>query len=95
MACVSGKRKTTMGSIKTVDARNQFADVVNRAAYGKERIVLTKHNREVAAVVPIEDLRLLQELEEHIDVEEALKSLAEARAKGTTSWDDLKAELGI
>jgi prevent-host-death family protein len=84
-----------VASIKTVDARNQFADVVNRAAYGKERIVLTKHNREVAAVVPIEDLRLLEELEERIDIQEAAKALAEAKVKGTTSWDDLKSELGL
>jgi prevent-host-death family protein len=84
-----------VASIKTVDARNQFADVVNRAAYGKERIVLTKHNREVAAVVPIEDLRLLEELEERIDLQEAAKALAEAKVTGTTSWDDLKSELGL
>jgi prevent-host-death family protein len=84
-----------VASIKTVDARNQFADVVNRAAYGKERIVLTKHNREVAAVVPIEDLRLLEELEERIDIQEAAKALAEAKVTGTTSWDDLKSELGL
>jgi prevent-host-death family protein len=84
-----------VASIKTVDARNRFADLVNRAAYGKERVVLTKHNREVAAVVPIEDLRLLQELEELIDIQEVAKSLAEAKVKGTTSWGDLKAELGL
>ena len=28
--------------ISTVDARNSFSEVINRAAYGKERVVLTR-----------------------------------------------------
>jgi len=38
------------------EARVRFAELVNRAAYGKDRVILTRRGRPIAAVVPIEDL---------------------------------------
>ena len=81
--------------VSTVDARNEFSDVVNRAAYGKERVILTRRGKQVAAVVPIEDLRLLRELEDRLDLVEARESLEEARKKGTVPWGKVKSELGL
>jgi prevent-host-death family protein len=59
-------------------ARDEFADMLNRAAYGKERVVLTRRGRELAAVVPIEDVRLLEELEARLELQDARAALAEA-----------------
>ncbi len=42
-------------------ARQNFSDVVNRAAYGGERIIVHRGKKPVAAVVPIEDLELLEQ----------------------------------
>ena len=75
--------------------RKGFADALNRVAYGRERIVLHRRGKNVAAMVPIEDLALLEELETRLDLEEARAALAEARKKGTISWEKLKAELGL
>jgi len=82
-------------SVSTVKAREQLSTVINRAAFGKERIVLTRRGKEVAAVVPIEDMKLLEELEDRIDLEEARAALAEAKLKGTISWEKIKADLGL
>ena len=82
-------------SISTVKARDQLSTVINRAAFGKERIVLTRRGKEVAAVVPIEDMKLLEELEDRIDLEEARAALAEAKSKGTIPWEKLRADLGL
>jgi prevent-host-death family protein len=82
-------------SVSTVKAREQLSTVINRAAFGKERIVLTRRGKEVAAVVPIEDMKLLEELEDRIDLEEARAALAEAKSKGTISWEKIKADLGL
>ena len=60
-----------MNTISTVKARGNFSDLVNRSAYGKERIVLTRRGKGIVAVVPIDDLELLEELEDHLDLEEA------------------------
>ena len=84
-----------MTKISTVEARDRFSDLVNRAAFGKERIVLTRRGRELVAVVPIEDVELLRRLEERIDLEEARAALAETRKKGAVPWSRLKRELGL
>ena len=47
-------------TISTADARKNFADVVNTVAYGKEPIILTRRGQEVAALISIEELQLLQ-----------------------------------
>ncbi len=72
--------------------RENFSDTLNRVAYRKERIVLKRGGKDLAAVVPIEDLSLLEELEDRMDLEVALKALKE---KGTVSWKKLKADLGL
>jgi len=82
-------------TISTVKAREQLSTVVNRAAFGKERVVLTRRGKEVAAVVPIEDVKLLEELEDRIDLEEARAALAETKSKGTIPWEKIKADLGL
>ena len=61
--------------ISTADARKNFADIVNKVAYGKESIVLTRRGREIAALVSIDKLELLQQIEDHIDIEDAKKAL--------------------
>ena len=64
-------------TISTAEARKNFADVVNKVAYGKEPIVLTRRGQEVAALVSIDELELLQQIEDRIDIEDAKKALAE------------------
>lgn len=64
-------------SFSAVEARERFADLVNRSAYRGERITLTRRGKGIAAVVPIEDLQLLEQLEDRIDIREARKALKE------------------
>ncbi len=80
-----------MGSISTAKARNNFSDVVNRAGYGKERVILTRRGKPIAAVVPIEDVEFLEELEDRADLEAAREVLAEGGA--TIPWEAIKREL--
>jgi prevent-host-death family protein len=84
-----------MGQVNTVDARAQFSEIINRAAFAKERVTLTRRGKEIVAVVPIEDVKLLEALEDKIDLEEAREALSEAKRKGAKSWDKIKKELGI
>lgn len=82
-------------NISTKEARGQLSDVISRAAFAKERIVLTRHGKAVAAVVPIEDYELLERLEDQIDIEEARRALTEVKKKGAVSWEKLLAELDL
>ncbi len=64
-------------TISTAEARKNFADIVNKVAYGKEPIVLTRRGHEIAALVSIDELGLLRQIEDYIDIEDAKKALAE------------------
>jgi len=50
--------------------------VVNRASYAKERVALTRYGHTMAAIVPAEDLDLLEAMEDRIDADDARKVLA-------------------
>jgi prevent-host-death family protein len=82
-----------MDRIAASEARLQFAEVVNKVAFGGERIVLHRHGKDVAAVVPVEDLRFLEALEERMDIEQARAALKETAPR--VSWKKLKDELGL
>jgi prevent-host-death family protein len=63
--------------ISTADARKNLSDIVNKVAYGKEPIILTRRGQDIAALISMEELELLQQLEDHIDIEDATNVLAE------------------
>jgi prevent-host-death family protein len=50
--------------IPVTQARDELAELINRVAYGHERIILTRHSKPVACLVPPEDLARLQEGEQ-------------------------------
>jgi prevent-host-death family protein len=75
------------------DARKKFADIISRVAYGKESFVLTRRGQPLAAIVSIDDLRLLQEIEEHINIDGAWKARNESNEN--ISWKKLREELEL
>jgi len=54
------------------ELKRDLSGFLNRAAYGRERIIVASRGRPKAAVISIEDLRLLEELEDAQAVREAL-----------------------
>lgn len=82
-----------MTKITTADARNEFADVINRASFGKERFVLTRRGKKLVAIIPVEDLELLEALEDQLDVAAAKAAREESDERVT--YQDLRRELGL
>lgn len=72
--------------------RESFAEYVSRVAYTGARVIVKRHGRPRAALVPIEDLDLLRALEDRIDLKAALKSLREGKS---TTWSEVKSDLGL
>ncbi|MYD94023.1 MAG: type II toxin-antitoxin system Phd/YefM family antitoxin [Chloroflexi bacterium] len=79
-------------STSITEARDVLGQLVGRVQYGHERIVLTRHGRPAAALVPMDDHEALERLEDEIDLADALAAL---REPGRVTWDELKAELKL
>ena len=74
-------------------AREEFPEVLNRAAYGKERTIVSRRGKDLAAVIPMDDLRLLERLAQEEmdreDLKDARAALKEAKKKETIPHRDL------
>ncbi|GAA6621890.1 type II toxin-antitoxin system Phd/YefM family antitoxin [Scytonema sp. NUACC26] len=66
-----------MTVISATDARANFQDLVNRAEYAGERIVIQRHGKNVVALISIKDLKLLEAIEDAIDSAELRRAIEE------------------
>jgi prevent-host-death family protein len=70
--------------------KNALSEVLNRVAYGRERIIVASRGKPKVAVISIEDLELLEELEDALAAREAVE---EHERGETISLEELIAEL--
>ena len=76
-------------------AKNHFSEVLRRAEYGGERVVVERHGKPVAAIVSTDDLRQLEAAENDLDLREARAALAEAKEQGTIPLDTVLRKHGL
>jgi prevent-host-death family protein len=71
-----------MKRLDVVELKNSLGDVLNRAEYQGERIIVHRRGKDSAAIISIADLRLferlLEEEEDRSDVAAARAALAES-----------------
>jgi prevent-host-death family protein len=84
-----------MKQITTAEARKHMAELLNRAAYGKERFVVTRHGKELVAIVPLEDITLLDRLRALLLKKDFEAAITEIEESGTKSWDEVRRELDV
>lgn len=77
-------------NIGIADFRNNMANPINRAIYAGERVIITRDGKPAVALVSIDDLRVLEELENRADLKAALKARKE---KGGIPLEDIEARL--
>lgn len=87
-----------MTHVSVAEARKSLPEILNRAAYTHERTVITRHDEAVAAVISIDELRLLDALierfEDEQDVADAHAALLEVH-EDRAAWNDIKTEFGL
>ncbi len=81
-----------MERLTASQARDDFATVVNRVAFGRERLVIQRRGKDMVALISMEDLVYLTTLEEREDVDDAKQALAEPEQ---ISWEAAKKKLGL
>jgi prevent-host-death family protein len=84
-----------MTRVAASDLRKDCAKTLNQVLYQHKRIIVERHGKDTAALVPLEDLALLEALEDQMDLEEARAALAEAQEKGTKPLASVMRELGL
>ena len=75
-------------------ARGEFSGLLTRVANKRERIVVHRRGKDVAVLVPVEDLALLEEMEDRGDAEEAKRRLADPR-EVPIPYEKARKELGL
>ena len=84
---------TANKAISVTDARDDFAELVNRVAYGKDRVIVSRRGRKLAAIVPVSDVALLELLDDELDLMAARAALADPTNSEALDWKDVRGEL--
>ena len=78
--------------ISITKIRDNLADALNRVAYGGERVILQRRGKGVGALVSMDELAILEELENRADIAAAKKALKE---KGGITLAEYRKKHGI
>jgi prevent-host-death family protein len=71
-----------MTRLAVTDARDNFADLLNKVAYAGDRVLVERHGKPLAAIISAEDLEFLEKLEDQLDLLDGLQALQEAETSG-------------
>ncbi|MBW4449223.1 MAG: type II toxin-antitoxin system Phd/YefM family antitoxin [Spirirestis rafaelensis WJT71-NPBG6] len=63
--------------ISASEARANLPDLINRAEYARERILIQRHGKTVVAIIGLDDLKLLEAVEDAIDSAELRRAVEE------------------
>lgn len=74
--------------------RRDLARVANTVAFGKQRVIVERHGKPLMAVVPLEDLAMLEEAEDRILAQQAEEILGNRETKWLTP-EEAEAELDL
>nr|WP_166158076.1 prevent-host-death family protein [Neochlamydia sp. AcF84]NGY95887.1 hypothetical protein [Neochlamydia sp. AcF84] len=76
-------------------AQREITKIANHIAFCHDRYILTRNGKDLAAIVPIEDLKMLETLENERDIEVARRVDEDIKKHGTVKWKDAKKDLGL
>ena len=80
-----------MTTVNITEARDGLATLFNRVAFGHDRIVIERRGKDRVAMVPIEDLELLEHLEDAMD----LQTIRDRMDEPSEPWEKVKTDLGL
>ena len=89
-----------MYTVSVVDVKSHLSEFLARSAHSHERFIITRRNKPVAALVSIDDLRIIEQHEERQglaavagrwpefdEVAEAMGNISQLRRQGGESRD--------
>ena len=82
-------------AIPITRVRDKLTGICQQAAIANKRTVVTSRDVELAAIISISDLELLETLEDEIDLWEAEKQAKRGKKEGRIPWEKVKKDLGL
>jgi prevent-host-death family protein len=82
-----------MVKIEATAARSGLSDLLSQVQYGFERVIIERRGRDAAALISMADLRLLELLEDTVDIEAARQALENPKNKVRVPLDEVKKRL--
>ena len=80
-----------MTTLPISEVREQLADLGNRVSLRGERVLVERRGKHLFALVPVEDLELLEQLEDRLD----LDVIRQSKDEPTQPWAQVKKTLGL
>jgi len=81
-----------MTIVSITEAREHLSDYADRVSFKGERLYVKRNGKPAFAIVSVEDMKLLEAIEDIMDIEEAQEAL---RRNKFTSWKQAKKKLGL
>jgi len=82
-------------TMTTIDAKENFTELLNHVVQTKERVILVRRGKELAAIIPLEDLHFLESTQDKHDLRDAIDALKDAKHAGTITLEKLKEDIGV
>jgi len=81
-----------MTTLKMSEVRDKLSECANEVAYKGERIMVDRNGKPVFVMISVEDLKLLELIEDKLDILDAEEAL---KRNDFVGLDELKKELGL
>lgn len=88
-----------MVTVSSEQVRDGLGELINRVAYGGERVMVTRRGKKIAGIISAEELELfeavLDAIEDEIDIPLVKERQAEIERGEYVTLEQLKSELGL
>ena len=88
-----------MVTVSSEEVRDGLGELINRVAYGGERVMVTRRGKKIVGIISAEELELLEEvldaIEDEIDIPLIKERMAEIERGEFVTLEQLKSELGL
>ena len=88
-----------MLTVSSEEVRDGLGEIINRVAYGGERVMVTRRGKKIVGIITAEELELLEEIleamEDEIDIPLVKERMAEMEREGGIPLEQLRKDLGL
>ncbi|WP_019989687.1 type II toxin-antitoxin system Phd/YefM family antitoxin [Rudanella lutea] len=82
-----------MTTFSAQEARQHFSEVINKAGFAKEPVIITRSGKNVVAVISYDDYEFFRQLEDKFDGELAMERINQKNKR--YSLEEVEAQLGL